>query len=568
MKKAFQLVFILSTLCLLLFGKKLLNEVKIKTGAVKLTDVGIEMGVSFSHHGAMEWINSYTKNQPQLRKRFKSISASVAVADVNNDGWQDLFFPSGSYTKSSHLYINYKGKRFIESAEKYGLDSLAAPIRAVFLDCDNDGDLEIFFSTNSCPQLYKKNKYSIYKKFPGIPSGSHCIFSTSINTLDYNEDGLIDIVLGNRANADSPNSLVSADNGGMTVLFKNTGQCKFKIDNEAFHHLPKTHVSAIGVGDLDGSGKDTLWLANVFNDDHIYSYRDKKFALTNPLNLQSYSKSSMSSEWVYLEDTKTPYIFVSHIYEPGYFTTGNQFWHLEESRLVDKSIDFKINRCGWAWGAKFIDLDNDSFQDLIVVNGYISDAKKPSFFFDYNLIANMPRSVANSLDFWSSTKNYSFAGDQQDCIFLNKKNKRFEKIEISPKFDLETLDGRGLAIADFNNDGKMDLAVSNQLQRAQVYMNHSPNDHNWLGIQLVGTESNYQAIGSKVELTLRNNQVLKKQLQPLNGYSSQSDSRLHFGLRDQSIKSARVFWPSGKVQVFENLEINSYNLIHEHMDKK
>lgn len=524
-----------------------------------LEEEAVKLGVEFKHTDALEWTHKFMKAHPQIAKWFQAVSASVAVADINNDGWQDIFLSSSSFRQPSHLYINKKGEGFIEKAAEYGLDKIPNPIRSIFLDCDNDGELELFTSTGKCPLLYKKDSEGVYKKLYDFVEGPYCLFTTGLNVLDYDKDGDLDIVFGNLTRNGLPNSPVDADNGGKTVMLENIGECRFYPNDSVLNHKTLTYVNAIGVGDIFNDGSQDIWVGTDFNNDWVYKQKETFYQRLDPNKSKTLAHNAMSSEWVYLENVQYPYIFISHIFEPGYFTSGNMMWSAKSGNLKNYSQKLGLDKCGWSWGAKFADLNNDSFQDLVVSNGYISGQSHKSAFFRFRSASMMPRELAEQGAIWKAIGNLSYAGHQQDCVFININDESFQEVSKYIGFDSEALDGRGLAYADFNNDGLTDIIVANQKQRTQMYTNRSVVSGAWIGFELISNKR--AAIGANLFLKLKSGRVLRRALFPYNGYSSQSDPRLHIGLGKEKIHSVHVKWLDGTEQKVEEFNINEYNLV-------
>jgi hypothetical protein len=149
---------------------------------------------------------------------------------------------------------------------------------------------------------------------------------------------------------------------------------------------------------------------------------------------------------------------------------------------------------------------------------------------------------------WPPMADASMDGYQQKCVFWNRGD-RFENVVAGTGMKLDFSDGRGLAVIDYLNDGGSSLVASSVGQPARLYRDEPAPGNAWIGFRLRGTRSNRDAFGAEVTIRLRGGRTLARQLQPANGFQSQSDGRLHFGLGPApAIESAAVRWPSGTRQ--------------------
>lgn len=534
-----------------------------------------ELGIRHTHKMESTLDTPFKKIDPYLT----ATGASVSVVDINSDDKYDLFFPSTQKHEKNHLYIN-TGNGFKDGAKEYGLESFGIGItRSTFLDCDNDGVDELLLNTLGCPILLKRELSG--KKYSRIPFGNGkegCYWSSAINLLDLNRDGLIDIVMAGHLTEWKdfftwlnflPNTVVGADNGGPIETFENVGSCKFSKTENYLKEDARTFTLAIGAGDLRNSGNPDLWFATDFNNDKVYLSASGSgplyFSSGKQKLSRSTSNSGMNADMAYLAGPDYPHVYVSHLYRPGYFIGGNSLWSFDVStdKFINQSEDRGVRRCGWSWGAKFIDLNNDSFQDLVVANGHISGEKKIDYMFRMSTIMSSSRQFMSDYKMWPAFKGHSLSGHERDCVFLNRGDGFFDDISSQLDFDRDRLDGRGVATVDIDNSGQRSIVVANQKQRPHVYTISTKNKNDWIGFKMRGTKSNRAALGAKVKVTLKSKRVLVQELYPLNGYSSQSDGRLLFGLGKEEIDTIQINWPSGKIQTLNSASKNRYNLVSE-----
>lgn len=151
----------------------------------------------------------------------------------------------------------------------------------------------------------------------------------------------------------------------------------------------------------------------------------------------------------------------------------------------------------------------------------------------------------------------SWNGYEHNCFFDNVGDGQFVDI-ARPTHTDGTKDGRGVAIADLDRDGRLDLAINNNNASPTIYLNRTRAAGNWLRLELVGRQSNRDAIGARVRLALASGEVLTRFVEAGSGYAAQSDFPLHFGLGDNTmIKEIEINWPSGRI---ERIDATSHSI--------
>jgi hypothetical protein len=269
-------------------------------------------------------------------------------------------------------------------------------------------------------------------------------------------------------------------------------------------------------------------------------------------------------------------IYVTNITQRHILPEGNMLWksHPDKSRpgglnFTEMAEGLGIYECGWGWGAKFADVNNDGWLDLFVLNGFISADKKQNYWYELQNTVSDYRTILSDSNNWPLFGNKSLAGYQKSCLFV-RTGDRFEDMAAVAGINDE-YDGRGLALADFNNDGAPDFFVSNQGQPALLYINElyqrcsKPQCPHWVGFFLHGngTTSNRDAIGARVILESSSG-VQSAEVSRGNGFASQSDPRVRFGMGpDTTIKSLRIVWPDGKEQTVGDTKTETYHEITE-----
>ncbi|MBX3039267.1 MAG: CRTAC1 family protein [Bdellovibrionaceae bacterium] len=549
------------------FWKGKLRSHTAKQASIILREVGTSAGVDFHHRNDL---TELFRNQPQfahLNNWLEAISASVAIVDLNKDGLYDIFFTSTEMGSASGLFINQGDGTFKERSKDYNLTYLLTAARPLFFDCDNDGELEVFVTAHMKNLVYKMDKDGKYQKYFTFPDNVKPQISVAANILDFNNDGNLDVVFGGMGHLNAPESMVSAENGSPLQLFEGNGTCDFKDASEKMGFKGNVFVHAIGVGDFwNRGGVQDLWIATDFNEDHILRHEGAAgYVDVSSLKRKGQSQNGMASEIFYENDSKYPSIYVSHIYEPGYFTDGNKVWRWDEQSgtYVNVARDWGVHHCGWGWAGMNVDLSNKGFADFVVVNGFVTGESKSNWWFKIQTTTNSLRPVVGNPRFWPKMDDLNLSGRQRDCVFSNDGANHYTDIAESLDFDHDRRDGRGLARIDFNNDGLPDLVVANQKQRASLYLNESPSG-NWVGFELKATKSHWQALGAQMTLHLSDGSFMKRYHNPYNGYASQHDPRHVFGLGDRRPEKLVIKWPSGVETVVTDLKTGTYNKVTDH----
>lgn len=567
LKKLLTIAFYIFTFVILItgFAQKMtpntINALSPELSEIKLIDQTKQSGIDFVHHNKPQFNDTIMNYVKGVSPFYESISSSVSVVDINNDRYPDFFVPSSEWGTKSKLYINQKDGTFKDQAEKYGLADLPFPTRAGFFDCDNDGTKEMLLTTYKCPILYKQNKDGEFYQYFNFQDS--CTLTTAFNIFDYNHDGLLDIVIAPFSRT-VPNNWHDADNGpGNVMLFKNIGNCQFKKVPEILNEHATRFTHALGVGDFRGLNKQDIWAATDFSIDRIFFEIDGKYE-HQPFDIIEMAKAhnGMGVSFSYFYDNKIPSVYISQLFEPGYATTGNQFWTFNGNSFTDSAYELGINQCYWSWGSNFSDINNDGKEDLIVANGFISGDPNKNYWRKIGRIAfGSKRFVGNPWN-WSSFSDVDWSGHKRDCVFIQTEH-GFKNISENINFDSEMLDGRGVASLDYLNNGKISFLVSNQKQALKFYKNETTNSNHWIGFKLKGIKSNRDAIGSNIWVKLSNGKTLRKAYYPFNGYSSQSDDRIHFGIGKNLVSNVKIRWPNGNEQTLSAFKVDSYNLITE-----
>lgn len=495
--------------------------------------------------------------------------SSVAVTDADMDGFPDIYVTSMNVNQPNRLFRNQGDGTFKDETQRFfpqRSNDRYISLKSTFFDCDNDGYQDLLQLTSSCPILYRNMQG---KGFQNITpqAGLNVCKAVYGNALDYNRDGKLDIIyasydiLGGENQMD--NFFQSDTSHQFSALFENDGTCRFKeVKNSGIKDVGLTH--AIGVLDIRNNNRNDIWFVTdtgtdkVFYDNGDGTYTDSRDALK-----WAFNRHGMSFDVLYEKEQPHPYVYVSHVYKPAYLVEGNALWKLDSpNNFTNVADDYNVSRCGHSWGAKFVDLDHDMDEDLIVTNGFFSQDPNKSYNFPLALLGTTHRDYMRMAKNWPAVKQASLYGYEKNCIFM-REGERFVKPEAPNPLTEDTYDGRGVALIDVNNTGSPSVLIVNQRQPLKIFGVKQLNQNNWIGLKFKGTCSNKDALGTKVTLvTDQGSQT--RWYYPTNGYASQTESALQFGLgSNAALKEVIVRWPLGLEEKFTDLKLNAYNILNE-----
>jgi len=418
----------------------------------------------------------------------------VAVGDYDNDGFEDLYVTNfGANT----LYHNNGDGTFTDVTARAGVAATGWSASAGFFDYDNDGSLDLFV-TRYVAWSFANNRYCGERK-PGYRSYCH----------PDNYEGTTDILYHN--NGDGTFSDVSEKSGIAKSVGKGLGVSFADYDNDGFIDIYVANDSVQSFlfhNNGDGTFAETALLAGVgFNED------GKTFA-------------GMGVDFADYDNDGRPDIFVTDLSNERYRlfrqNPDGTFRDVTNSTGVGGATQLFSG-----WSTRFFDYDDDGWKDLFVAQGHVMD----------------------TIDKTAPNLKYL-----QSPLLLRNTSGRFESVDAGEALQQQWA-GRGAAFGDLDNDGDVDIVLSNVGQSAVVLRNEGGNRNNWLEIRTVGTRSNRDGIGSRVKVVSASGSTQYFTVTTAVGYLSASDRCLTVGLgRDPDATLVEIRWPSGTVQRFEHVK--------------
>ncbi len=494
--------------------------------------------------------------------KFKDITQSAAVdggkgwdngvtmADINNDGLQDIYVCKGGFEDTDEerrnlLYINQGNLTFKEEAKAYGLDDDGYSMHAAFFDMDNDNDLDVYISTRpdsfylglsrmvsgkrnppeKCRnKLYRNdnNKFTEIGKQAGI--GQTFGYALAVVNADLNNDGYQDIYISNDY----------ADNDYMFINQKN-GTFKDEI-KKATNHLSLFSMGA-DIADINNDGLEDIIVMEMLPE----NYKRSKVSMP---------RMDVEGFWAIVDSGFQK----QYMHNALHLNQGNLFFS-DVSQLAG------ISKTEWSWSTLASDFDNDGNRDIFVANGYRRDL------FDGDIMqkqdayvqANMHKYKSADEMFEKGFKEYINIYDPikvRNYLFKNNGSLNFQNVSEAWGF-ADSSFSNGAAVADLDNDGDLDLVINNLDEESMLYENVNDKKNNYLRIKLEGPEKNRDGIGAKVSLYYDGKKQQYFEQKTVRGYLSSNEPAVHFGLgKTSKVDSVVIAWLDGKENVLRDVGSN------------
>ncbi len=494
----------------------------------------------------------------------ETMGSGVAMFDFDNDGLEDIFFvngapladptPKGTVPQKTgpkdwnRLFHQKKDGTFEDVTEKAGVQGVGYGMGVAVGDFDNDGFEDLYVTAYGGNKLYHNNGNGTFTDVTAESGTGGSGWSTSAAWVDLDNDGLLDLIVLRYVKWDFDDVWCGEHREGYRaychpdifpaiapLVYHNDGKGKFTEVSA------KTGISVPGKGlgltiaDFDRDGKIDVAVANDSMLEFLYRNKGngtfEEIGLTSEIAVDGDGKTyaGMGIDSQDYNNDGLPDLVITNL--------ANQKYALYKNN-GDGSFTYDTYMSGIAritllhsgWSLHFIDYDNDGLKDLLIAQGHDLDTVE----------LNAPQ------------VHY-----REPMLLARNSGQGFVDVsEASGSVFKETWVGRGMAVGDLDNDGRIDAVVTTNGGAAHILHNETVTKNHWLTVQLTGHKSNRDGIGAEIRVEdSRGHQVVM--VSTAGGYLSSNDKRAHFGLgADTSVKSVEVHWPSGIVQKVQDVKVD------------
>ena len=518
-------------------------------------DMAVELGLTKRHTGG----------GPEKGYIAEAKGGGAALLDFDRDGDLDIYWVNGATLEAPDqgagniLYRNDGVAGFADVTTSFSAEGKGWGMGAISADYDNDGDADLYLTSLGEDLLYRNDGPAGFADVTARAGLSSPEWSTGAAFADYDLDGDLDLYVAQYAefHPEQIAKLGSVWKGvkvfvgpkGLIPLpdlfYRNEGDGVFSNVSRESGISQVEPGCGFGVlfADYDADGDPDLYVANDSSPNYLFRNEGKgRFAEVGLAANAAYgemghAQASMGVAWGDADNDGKPDIFVTN-FEDDY----NTLYH-NEGRGFFSDVSFAVGLGQPSlpfvgFGAGFLDFDNDGDLDLLVANGH----------------------VYPQIDQAGSGSTYA----QASHLYENQGQGRFALLLPQPGDSLGTPRvSRGSCIGDLDNDGDLDLFVTNLNDRPALLRNETDKNQHWLGIKLVGRESNRDGIGARLKLSAGGRRQFRELLCG-SSFLCSEDQRVHFGLGPaRRADSLEVRWPSGAIQLFAGLPANCYLVVEE-----
>lgn len=551
---------VLGFLLALFFYPSFVSSVSGQKGSgapIQFTNVTTSTGITFKH---FKGNNGISINREEF-------GPGVCVADFDGDGWQDIYFVNGRdlYGRGipvrNALYRNNHDGTFTDVTEEAGTPGTGYGLGCVWGDFDNDGFPDLFVTQYGKNVLYHNNGNGTFSDVTdragvgGLESGT---FHSGATFFDYDRDGWVDLYVGSYVNigdkrycklGDVLSSCAPSEyKGSPDALYHNNHDGTFtNVTQTAGIYQPNGKNLSVQAADYDNDGWPDLFVANDGLDAYLYhnehNGRFKEVGLSTGMAVTSRG-TVMAAMCISLGDYDNDGQL--DLYISDFQRSSDHLWHNDGKGFFDEVSDeagiTRPTRDVLSFGGGFFDYDNDGLLDIFIANGHVYPEVE------------------------QATPGTHYR--QINSLFHNEGNGKFLEIGKTSGTGFETPHvARGVAFADFDNDGFVDLVVANNGDSPLVLHNSGGNGNHFLNFKLIGKKSNRDALGARVRVVCGTVSQIRE-IAGGGSYLSQSDLRSNFGLgKSKRAETVEISWPSGQRQTFRDVEADKFYLVDEEKDQ-
>ncbi len=531
------------------------------------------LGVTFVNVAGKAGITTKTIYGDEHKNRYllETTGSGAAFIDYDNDGWEDIFLVNGArldgvaggQQPTNRLYRNNGNSTFTDVTARAGLVRSGWGQSVCGGDYDNDGFVDLFISSFGKNGLYRNNgngTFSEVAEKAGV-ANNRTRWGSGSAFVDYDRDGHLDLFVASYIDLDLKSAPLPETGpclykgltvacgppglaGGVNALYRNNGNGTFTDVSEKAGVTKTNGTYGLGVlvADFDNDGWPDIYVANDSSPAALY-HNNKNGTFTD-IGVEAGCAFSVDGKpQAGMGVTAGDYDRDGwlDIFKTNFAGDTSSLYHNIGKGVFDDvtfAAGVGVNTRWLGWGCGFVDVDNNGWLDVFLVNGHV-----------YPEVERL-------------TTEAGYA--QRKVLYQNLQNGRFADVsEQVGGAVIEPTPARGCAFGDFDNDGRMDILINPVNAVPELLRAESVNQNNWIKIKTIGTKSNRSGIGARVKcVTADGSQI--DEVRSGGSYYSQNDLRVHFGLgRNQKVKSIEIRWPSGQVDTINDAAANQVLFIKE-----
>jgi len=503
----------------------------------------------------------------------ETTGTGVAIFDYDNDGWPDIFFVNGTTLEdlkagqngpTNHLYHNNHDGTFTDVTEKAGLADATGWGQGVCVgDYDNDGWQDLFVTYYGKNRLYH-NEHGVFKlvsEKAGV-AGKQIEWGAGCAFVDYDRDGYLDLFVANYVDFDVTTAPAPGDRPSCmwkgapvmcgprglphhkNMLYHNKGDGTFEdVTLKAGIDKTNGHYS-LGVStlDYDNDGWPDIYVAcdstpsMLFHNNRDGTFTDVAVIAGAAFNEDGREQGGMGTTVGDYDGDGRLDIFKTNFSDD----TSTLYHNNPDNTFSDMTTaaGLGLHTKYLGWGTMFVDYDNDSWPDLLLVNGH----------------------VYPEVDKYHLGSNYQ----EPRILYHNNGDGTFTDVseQAGPGITM-IASSRGLAVGDLWNTGEMSAVISNMNATPSLLKNEQKYDNHWIAFRTIGTKSNRDGIGARITVRA-GKRLFVDEVRSGSSYYSQNDIRVHFGLgAARKLDLVEIRWPSGLTERYDNVAIDQINMVKE-----
>jgi hypothetical protein len=534
---------------------------------------GDALGVTFVNVSGKAGITTKTVYGDEHKNRYllETTGSGAAFIDYDNDGWEDIFLVNGTrldgfrdgQQPTNRLYHNNGNSTFTDVTAKAGLVRSGWGQGVCVGDYDNDGFADLFISGFGKNALYRNNGNGTFTEVAekaGV-ANNRTRWGSGSAFVDYDRDGHLDLFVASYIDLDLKTAPLPETGpclykgvmvacgppglaGGVNTLYRNNGNGTFTdvSDKAGITKTNGTYSLGVLVADFDNDGWPDIYVANDSSPAALYhNNRNGTFTDTGVEAGCAFSIDGKPQAGMGVTAGDYDRDGWLDIFKTNFAGDTSSLYH-NVGKAVFDDVTFPagvgVNTRWLGWGCGFIDVDNDGWLDIFLVNGHV-----------YPEVERLKTEAGYA---------------QRKVLYRNLQNGRFADVsEQVGGAVIEPTPARGCAFGDYDNDGRIDILINPVNAVPELLHAQSVNQNNWIKIKTIGTKSNRDGIGARIKCVTPD-AVQIDEVRSGGSYYSQNDLRVHFGLgKNQKVKSIEIRWPSGQVETLNNVAVNQLILVKE-----